>query len=254
MQHLKTHLYEKVKDIYSKEDFFVKVEKLRTEYDDLLDEDIAALFIVDEAGRNTENIYKIKDVEDRIDCSIFGKVTNIQKARTFSRKNGSSGRVVNLELSDETGSINLALWDKDVDLVKNKKIKVGTSIKVINGYVKTGYKGLELNTGKYSQLIIEPEDIPKEVETSNQISDKIKGKLIEIEPSKAFFKDDGEFGFVTNIKIKTNDKINRIAVWNEKVKEIQKFKKGDEIEIQNINYKNGNKEFHVNGNAIIKKI
>jgi replication factor A1 len=129
MQHLKTHLYEKVKDIYSKEDFFVKVEKLRTEYDDLLDEDIAALFIVDEAGRNTENIYKIKDVEDRIDCSIFGKVTNIQKARTFSRKNGSSGRVVNLELSDETGSINLALWDKDVDLVKNKKIKVRTSIK-----------------------------------------------------------------------------------------------------------------------------
>jgi len=207
MQQSKAQLYEKVKDIYSKNDFFAKVGKLKAEYDDLLDEDTSALFIVDEEGRNNENITKIKDVEDRMDCSIFGKVTSIQKQRTFARKNGSNGRVLNLDLSDETGSINLALWDKDVDLIKSKGIKVGTSLKIINGYVKTGYRGLELNAGRYSLIIVEPDDIPKEVEKSNNISDKIKGKLVDIQPSKAFFKDDGEFGFVTNIKIAQEDQI-----------------------------------------------
>jgi len=85
---------------------------------------------------------------------------------------------------------------------------------------------------------------------------KIKGELVEMEPTRAFFKDSGEFGFVTNIKIKDDESIKQLVIWDEKVKEIQRFKQGDLLIIENFDMrqKNGNKEIHVNGKGTIKKL
>jgi len=79
--------------------------------------------------------------------------------------------------------------------------------------------------------------------------------LISMEATNAFFRDNGEFGFVTKIKIKEKDDVKQLTVWDEKVKEIQRFKQGDSIEITNVDkrQKNGNAELHVNGNSTIKK-
>ena len=84
----------------------------------------------------------------------------------------------------------------------------------------------------------------------------IKGEIIEIKPSRAFFKDDGDFGFVTNIKLQIKDDEKQITVWNKKVKEIQKLKRGDSIKIENIDIrqKNGKEELHVNNKGVIKKL
>ena len=77
-----------------------------------------------------------------------------------------------------------------------------------------------------------------------------------MQPTRPFFKDNGEFGFVTNIKIKAEDGEKQITLWDEKVKEIQRFKQGNMLEIKNIDVreKNGNKEFHVNSRGNIKKV
>ena len=147
------------------------------------------MLIVDELGRNKENTLKIKDLKPGIDSTIFGNVTKINQSRNFNRKNGSTGRVVNLELTDETGSCGLALWDKDVQLVKNKTIKRGTNIKIINGYVKEGFNGIEINVGRWSSIEIEPANGPKTEINVLPISNTVKGKLIEIEPTRAFFRD-----------------------------------------------------------------
>ena len=84
----------------------------------------------------------------------------------------------------------------------------------------------------------------------------IKGKVIEIEPTRAFFKDDGEFGFVTNIKLEKENEVKQITIWGDKVKEIQKLKKGDSIAVEDIDVrqKNGTKELHINSRGVIKKL
>ena len=84
----------------------------------------------------------------------------------------------------------------------------------------------------------------------------IKGKVIEIEPTRAFFKDDGEFGFVTSIKLEKENEVKQITIWGEKVKEIQKLKKGDNVVIEDVDVrqKNGTKELHVNSRGVIKKL
>ena len=255
----KNQLYESIKDLKTKKQFEEEIKKRQKEYDDLLDENTAALLIIDELGRNKQNISKIKDLKPSLECTVYGRVTKINKSKSFTRKNGSVGNVVNIELTDDTETCTLVLWNKNVDLVKNKEIKIGTNVKIINGYTKDGFNGLELNVGQWGLLEIEPEDMPKITEKKQPVEPEnttISGKLVEIEPTRAFFKDDGEFGFVTNIKIQDKESVKQLVLWDKKVKEVQKFKQGDKIEINNINtrQKNGEKEMHVNGRSNIKKL
>ena len=249
-------LYNQIKDLKSKEEFHSEIKKRKKECDDLFDEEILALLIVDELGRNKTNVSDISALKEGDETTVFGKVTNVFNSRTFNRKNGSCGKVANLELTDNTGKCGLALWDRDVELVKNKTIKVGTNLKVINGYVKNGFSGIEINVGRWSLLELEPDGMQKIDSKNLSFIEEIQGELIDIQPTKAFFKDDGEFGFVSNIKLKNKENTHLISVWGKKVKEIQKFKKGDKIKIENVDIKekNGSKELHLNGKGKIKKI
>ena len=257
MKQTKTELYQKIKDLMAKKEFDDKIKNLQKEYDDLIDDDTIALLIVDELGRNKENICKIIDIKDGVECTLIGKVVKINDTRSFNRKNGSNGKVVNIELSDETGNCTLVLWNNDVELIKSKKIKKGSNIKIINGYVKNGYTGLEINAGKYGLIeILEENDINIK-KTNNSKSENIfEGEITNIQPTRAFFKNNGEFGFVTNINMKSKSEEVEITVWDEKVKEIKKFKIGDLLRIENIDkrQKNGNLELHLNGAGKIKKL
>jgi len=256
MHKTKDQLYEQIKDIKTKKEFEEEIKKKQKEYDDLLDENTVALLIVDELGRNKQNISKINDLQNGVECTVFGRITSVGESKNFNRKNGSNGRVINLELTDETGRCRLVLWDKDVDLVKNKTIKKGTNVKIVNGYVKNGFTGMELNAGRYGLIEIEPENMPV---FENKISDapmeKIRGTIVEKEPTRSFFKDSGEIGFVTNIKIRNEKGIQQITIWDEKVKEIQRFKPGDTLDISNIDIrkKNNVTDMHINGRGVIKK-
>jgi len=255
MQNKKNMLYQKIKDIKTKEQFEKEIKKIQEEYDNLFDENTAALLILDELGRNLENQYKINNLQPGIECTITGEITKINQTHNFNRKNGTNGRVTNLEITDSTGTCTLVLWNKDVGLVENKTIKKGTHVKIINGYVKKGYNGIEINAGRWGLIETSIENTTKTIKKA-ETEGKIKGTLIEKMPTKPFFKDNGEFGFVTTIKLKTKEKIKEITIWDQKVKEIQKFKEGDIIEIKNMDLreKNGKTEMHLNGRSMIKKI
>ena len=100
MHKTKDQLYEFIKDLKTKDNFKKEIKKRQEEYDFLIDEDTIALLIVDELGRNKINIVKINELEPGIECTVFGEILSISKERNFNRKNGSTGRVINLELKD----------------------------------------------------------------------------------------------------------------------------------------------------------
>jgi len=255
MHKTKDELYELIKDLKTKKEFEEEIKKRFQECEELFDEDTIALFIIDELGRNKQVIKKIADIQPDSDCTVVGKVTNIYESKNFKRKNGTTGKVINLDISDDTGTCRLVLWNKDVEQVKNKDIKKGTTVKIINGYTKNGYSGLEINLGRWGLLEIEPEDTPSMKEVESERPADIKGILTYKEPTRAFFRDNGEFGFVTTIKIKEKESEKQITIWDTKVKEIQKFKIGDQVQIKDITTKqnNGKTELHVNGNSTIKR-
>jgi replication factor A1 len=247
--------YSRVKDLMTQDEFDEQIRIRKQRYDDLFDEDTLALLFIDELGRNTTCLSSIADLIPGTDCSCIGTITQIQNTRNFQRKNGSTGTVANLVFTDDTGSISLVLWNEQVDLIKSKTIQEQTKVKIINGYVKDGYQGAELCVGRWSSIDIldQPSDIAKD--TLSIPSSMISGTIEDISPTTAFFKDDGSFGFVTKLSLRTDDGTKMITVWDEQVKHLQTFKKGDQLQIKNIDIRKqqGTKELHVNGKATITK-
>lgn len=253
MQQTKDELYEDIKDLKTKKEFEAEITKRYNKYDGLLDHDTIALLIIDELGLNKKAISKITDLKADSDHVVIGTVTNIYDPKTFTRKNGTSGKVANLDISDDSGTCRLVLWDKDVDQVEKKEIKIGSKVKIINGYTKNGYSGLEINLGRWGLLEIEENG---NLEENSSNPEDINGILIEKQPTKAFFRDSGEFGFVTKIKIKAENVEKLVTIWDDKVKEIQKYKIGNQIRLKNITIKqsNGQIELHANGNCTINQV
>ena len=151
----KDELYALVKDLLSKEEFDDEIEKRYKEYDDLLDKETIALLIVDERGRNELDWKKISELKENEEVMIQLKVTNIGNLKCFNKKNGRQGHVINIDVVDDTGKCRLTLWDKDVELVKNNTIKKGSTVKLIDGFVRKTKFGIEIGKGRCGMLIID---------------------------------------------------------------------------------------------------
>ena len=95
-------------------------------------------------------ISKIEDIRDRQQRVIVeGEVERIAGLRTVkSRKTGEDLNVADITLSDDTGSIKLVLWNKQIPQVKKD-----TSIRIEEGYVKSYRDELQLSVGKWGMII-----------------------------------------------------------------------------------------------------
>ena len=96
------------------------------------------------------------------------KVVQKGEAReTVSRQDGTTHRVLDALVGDESGAIYMTLWDENID-----KVNEGETVNVKNGYVRPFKGSMRLNIGRYGAL--EPAETPLgDVNTQNNLSDKI---------------------------------------------------------------------------------
>ncbi len=100
--------------------------------------------------------------------NVIGKVVSKGEVREVSSgRDGSSHRVAEVLLGDETGSIYLTLWDDDVD-----RVNVGDTISLRNGYVSLFRGHMRLNVGRYGTLEVLESPFEGEVNTENNLSDR----------------------------------------------------------------------------------
>ena len=83
--------------------------------------------------------------------NVKGKILELSEAReVMSRFSNRLNRVATAVLSDDSGKINLTLWNDQIDMVKPND-----AVAVENGYV-TEFRGIkQLNVGKYGTLKVE---------------------------------------------------------------------------------------------------
>ena len=92
-----------------------------------------------------------------------------EEREVSSRSDGSSHRVAEALIGDETASVMLTLWDDDVD-----RFEVGDVIQISNGYANIFRGSLRLNIGRYGSA--EKVDVEfDEVNTENNLSTKQYG-------------------------------------------------------------------------------
>ncbi len=229
-------VFKKLEGKLTRDEFRSKVEEKVTMMNGLCDSKTAAMLVASEFGLN-ETI-KIKDITgDKGSVVFIAKVTFVGDIKEFTRDNDTVGRVVNLTLADDTGSIRAALWDEACDLVKIGDIKAGQSLKV-KGYVKQGQRGLEVNVGKGVNI----EHVEKDVLVSMKplkISEikpgmnniNIVGKVIDVGKMRTFARKDSTMGKVTGITIGDDTGKMRLTLWDGKAE--APVKAGDTVEITN---------------------
>uniref|UniRef100_A9AAR6 Nucleic acid binding OB-fold tRNA/helicase-type n=1 Tax=Methanococcus maripaludis (strain C6 / ATCC BAA-1332) TaxID=444158 RepID=A9AAR6_METM6 len=126
-----------------------------------------------------EKITAIGDIlsgsADSSDLTVIGMVTNAYPVNEFSRSNGGTGKVRNIQLDDSTGSIRMALWDSDAEI----EISEGDVVKLIHGFAKESGEYMDLSTGRFGRIEVNPEGISIK-SPRNYIADLEEGVSTEI--------------------------------------------------------------------------
>ena len=182
-----------------------------------------------------ENIIKIGNAQEINDVTLIGIVTKIQDTIQFDRQDGTKGFVKSIEITDETGSIRVTLWGDDTKL----KVSKGDILKVMGGnieyddYATSGYR---VNTNWNTELRVNPEGNEELAEGLNEIASKlgpitisevqdheddgeevdIIGRLITLNDTHSFQRDDGSTGYVRSGDIADSTGKVRISFWDEK--------------------------------------
>jgi len=148
-------LYERAKDLLSKDEFESRVRAKMGEWGDLLDDDAAARLVLDDLGRGTANFQTVNELREGMEVTLRVRVDGFSPVRGFRRQDGSSGRVVNADISDDSGRSRLVLWDEDVALVEQKRIRQGMVLRLVDCFVRESRFGIEVSRGKFGAILPE---------------------------------------------------------------------------------------------------
>jgi replication factor A1 len=141
----------------SREQIEEKIGAKLTQLSGLISKEGAAHIIANELGvKMLENSGKIKDIYAGMRSVEFsGKVQTIYPLNTFSRQDGTEGKVSSCMVADETGVMRVVGWNEQAEIVS--KLEIGSVIKVSGGLAKENQRGYaEVHVNDRSHLIINP--------------------------------------------------------------------------------------------------
>jgi replication factor A1 len=154
------------------------------------------------------------------DINVTGLVLETESIRTFDRDDGSEGKVANLLLGDETGTVRVTMWDDRAD--RATELEPGTAVEVVNGYVRERDGDLELHVGDQGAVdeIEESVEFTPEADAIHAVEmDEVvdlAGVVRSADPKRTFDRDDGSEGQVRNIRVQDDTGDIRVALWGEK--------------------------------------
>lgn len=106
-------------------------------------------------------ISDLKSGQGKVDITVT--VKEIEEPRTFE-KFGRQITVANATVVDDSGEIKMSLWNNDIE-----NVKVGSIVKVTNGYVNEFKGELQLTSGKFGKI----EVLDKKGDESEEDSENI---------------------------------------------------------------------------------
>ena len=176
-----------------------KIEEKRDELSGLISEEGAAYIVAKELGiavirQERLNIANIISGMQNVD--VVGKITRINPVREFKTEK-ASGRVANVTIADETGSIRISFWNDEIASLEG--MEIGEIVR-IRGYVKEDNLGNpEIRLGRYGAIAKSDEEIrtikhtERKADRANigDLSDggfkEIRAPLLQIFESNVFY-------------------------------------------------------------------
>ena len=274
----------KHKSEYEKNDILVMIQEKRNELGpEVINDESAAMIVARELGVDLLTMspsarQRIEDIDESTKnvSGLVGRVDRIGEVRTFTRKDDNSeGRVVSIFVSDETGSIRVALWDDKTKAVTEEYISIGSVVQIRGAYVKIGLGDTpELNLGRVGTIKPLESD---EIEELGIAFDESKGEAMKISALQektfdislkvevqrvfrvsTFTKKDGEEGKVLAMIVADDTGSTRLVFWDDKADEVEGVEPGEVIGITRGAYTKPNRdgteiEVHVGKTSVIER-
>jgi replication factor A1 len=230
-------IFGQLSDQISEEEFESRISEKVTLMGGLCDRRTAAMLVARELGAS-EVLTKIGRIRPEIGNVAFtGRVVSISEVKEFKRSDGSLGRVVNVSLGDETGTVKVTLWDEYTDLVKGGDIRLDQCLKV-KGMAKEGYSGTEVSIGKAGSLEevdldIRPRIDPFKISEIKRDMGEVNLVARVIDPGLAreFVRRDGAMGLVRTVILGDETGKVRLTLWDEQAR--MDISQGESLEIIN---------------------
>lgn len=252
-------IYCQVAESISPEEFEERVKEKVALMAGLCDQRTAAMLVARDLG-SPEVLTKIGSIRPEMGNVTFsGKVIAVSPLREFQRSDGSLGRVANITLGDETGSIRVALWDEEAELVRSGDIAVDQCLKV-KGVAKEGYAGTEVSLGRSGGFEEIDQDIHPRIEPymigelKKDMSD-VSLLAVVVDPGeiREFERRDGGKGLVRGVTLGDESGKIRLTLWDEQAQ--MPLLKGETLEIVggSVRERYGLLEIQTTGSTAVRK-
>ncbi|MFD1587865.1 single-stranded DNA binding protein [Halorientalis brevis] len=248
-------------DDVSLEEFREAVEQKVEQMGGLADEETAAMLLAHELSEGEVNA--IADIEPGMDeVKFIAKVMSVGDLRTFERDGeDEDGRVINVEVADETGSVTLSFWDEQAVSIDEGELDVGQVLRIA-GRPKDGYNGLEVSVDKAEPDDDEEVDVQPggttaiEALTLGQSDVNVRGLVLDTEGVRTFDRDDGSEGKVANLAIGDESGRVRVTLWDERADRAEELDPGVAVEVVDgyVRDREGDLELHVGDRGAVEEV
>lgn len=225
------------------------IEKKKEEAGGLLTPIGAAYLVANDLGiilsiENLQSDILIKDLINGLnDVTITGRVLLTQPIQTFTKSDGTTGKVQRLIIADKTGSVYVVLWDEHTSIVN--KDTTNQIIRISHGYTRAGMNGKpEINLGTRGNITVSPTSIkpnnyPEIQDFFKKIIElkkekpyvNIVGIVRKISPINTFTKSDQTQGRLAKVTVSDKTGIITVLFWNDNVNQITRLKQGNLLKI-----------------------
>ena len=256
-----------IEDVYEDLDTDVDFEEFEAAVEDkveqmggLADEETAAMLIAHEL--RDQEVGGIADVDPGMDdVKFLAKVMRVGDLRTFERDDeDEDGRVVNVDVADETGRITITMWDGMAEDAVDR-LEPGDTLRVA-GRPKDGYNGLEVDVDKAEPapdagVDVESTDSHRVEDLSLGLSDvNLTGRVLSTDSVRTFDRDDGSEGRVSNLTLGDPTGRIRVTLWDGKADLATEFAAGETVEIVDgyVRERDGTLELHVGDRGTVEAV
>lgn len=173
------------------------------------------------------------------DVTVEGTVIDSSQPRTFTRPDGSQGRIATLRISDDDAVVRVVFWDKQAP--KASQYSPGDRIRIISGYTREGTAGdVEVHIGKATQIAVlersfakpEPKPTPLSEVRHRMDSLHVQGRVSAVTPLRVFTRPSGDTGVVADIYITDGESWVRVSLWDKHAETVARVKPGDIVRIR----------------------
>ncbi len=249
-------IYDSISGQISAEEFELKVEEKVQLMGELCDRRTAAMLVAREFGEVELKIERVRPETGKV--TFVGKIISISEVHEFPRSDGSAGRVANLTMGDETGTVRIVLWDELSEPVSQGELRLGQTFRV-RGFTREGYFGTEVTVDRGGleeveveiKIRIEPFKISEVRADMGEIN--ILAKVVDAGTVREFSRRDGSSGLVRSVVLGDGSGKIRLTLWNEKAE--MEIAEGDTLEVTNAvsRERYGQVEIQAGGYSAVRK-